>query len=216
MNNWKVNVVRDNPAYPFVVIDNWYTPEEESAVWKELEFYTSSPKTEKDRAENNTDPARDVDGNPLIRATRWYPDTLFSPDKRESSTIIHLMRKQRTKEFHEIIKPCLPYSRTFLGSNTDCSMVTYYEHNDEYKEHHDAFGWTMCIWFVKEPKLFNGGNFVFTDINTEVTFKHNRAVIFPCCYYHKVTPVTFKEPPPDIGYGRYTISHFYYSVSGKS
>ena len=36
---WDVKVVNDNPTFPFVVIDNWYTPEEEKAVWKELDFF---------------------------------------------------------------------------------------------------------------------------------------------------------------------------------
>ena len=31
--NWIVNVVKENPTFPFIVIDNWYTPNEEKAIW---------------------------------------------------------------------------------------------------------------------------------------------------------------------------------------
>ena len=39
--HWKVNVVNDNPTFPFLVIDNWYSPNEEKAVWKELDFFNN-------------------------------------------------------------------------------------------------------------------------------------------------------------------------------
>ena len=58
--------------------------------------------------------------------------------------------------------------------------------------------------------------FNFPESDCEVKLKNNRAVFFPCCYLHKVTPVKFHTQPKEIGYGRYTITHFYYSQpSGK-
>ena len=36
--NWKVQVVKDNPTYPFIVIDNWYTPQEEESLVHGTEF----------------------------------------------------------------------------------------------------------------------------------------------------------------------------------
>ena len=35
---WKVQVVKENPTFPFFVIDNWYTPQEEKNIWKELDW----------------------------------------------------------------------------------------------------------------------------------------------------------------------------------
>ena len=35
---WKVNIVEDE-KFPFIVIDNWYSENEELAVWKELDYY---------------------------------------------------------------------------------------------------------------------------------------------------------------------------------
>ena len=46
-----INVVKNN-QFPFLVCDNWYTKNEEIAVWKELDYYSSLPKENQIRAEN--------------------------------------------------------------------------------------------------------------------------------------------------------------------
>ena len=50
----------------------------------------------------------------------------------------------------------------------------------------------------------------------EIKLKNNRMVMFPCCYLHSVSPIKFHTKPKKIGYGKYTITHFFYSVpTGK-
>ena len=205
---WKVQVVNQNPTFPFIVIDNWYTPEEEKRIWKELDFYSSHENIA--RAEN-TIVARDPDGTPRSNAYRWYINEYYTMKGVLRSSIHNCMYKQRTPEFHDIVEKCQPYYRSFATSNGDTSLVSYYEENDHYKAHHDTFQWTMCIWFVREPRLFTGGDFDFPESGAEVKLKHNRAVFFPCCMEHRVSPVKFWSQPKEIGYGRYTITHFYYT-----
>jgi len=207
--NWKVQVIKDNPTYPFIVIDNWYTPNEEKAVWKELDFLGANPKETIKRAET-TIVARDKKGNSLSKAYRWYHGEIYNDFT--TSPISNCQYKQRTPEFHNIIKECTPYSRSYLSSNADTTLISYYEQDDHYEPHHDTFHWTCLIWFVREPRLFNGGDFDFPESGYEVKLKHNRAVFFPCCYLHRVSPVKFHTQPKELGYGRYTITHFYYSV----
>jgi len=36
----KINICNDNKEFPFLYIDDYYTPEEEKLIWKELDFYT--------------------------------------------------------------------------------------------------------------------------------------------------------------------------------
>ena len=122
------------------------------------------------------------------------------------------MYKQQTPEFHKIIGECTPYARSFLSSNGDCSLISYYEEDDHYDAHHDTFQWTNLIWMVKEPRLFKGGDFDFPESGYEVKLKNNRAVFFPSCYLHRVSPVKFHTTPKEFGFGRYTITHFYYST----
>ena len=206
---WDVKVVNDNPTFPFLVIDNWYTPEEEKAVWKELDFYSVTPKDQIDRAEN-TIVARNSDGSSKSKAYRFYIEDFYK--KREISPIINYMYKQKTPEFHKIIGECMPYARSFFSSNSDSSLLSYYEEDDHYKPHHDVFLWTCLVWMVKEPRLFNGGDFKLNEPDIEVKLKNNRMVMFPCCYLHSVSPVKFHTQPKEIGYGRYTITHFYCGI----
>ena len=204
--NWKVQIIKDNPTFPFLVIDNWYTPNEEKAVWKELDFLSTTPKDQIDRAEN-TVVARNKDGSSKSRAYRFYLERFYN--KRELSPILNCTYKQTTPEFFNIIDECKPYSRSFISSNEDSAMVSYYEENDHYKPHHDTVLWTCLIWMVREPRLFNGGDFILDDIDTTIKLKNNRMIMFPSCFFHSVTPVKFHTQPKEIGYGRYTITHFY-------
>ena len=207
--NWKVQVVKDNPTYPFIVIDNWYTPQEEKNIWKELDWYSSHEHI--DRAED-TIVARYKDGTSLSKAYRFYPTDYYSDIGYQKSHVANYMYKQRTPEFHKIVGECMPYARSFHSSNNDTTLISYYEENDHYEPHHDTFLWTMLIWFYREPKLFNGGDLDFPETGYEIKLKHNRAVFFPCCYLHRVSPVKFHTQPEKIGYGRYTITHFYFTT----
>ena len=203
---WDVKVIKDNPVFPFLVIDNWYTPNEEKAIWKELDFFSVTPKDQIDRAEN-TIVARNKDGSSKSKAYRFYIEEYYN--KRKISPILNYMYKQRSSEFHKIIKDCTPYSRSFPTSNTDSTMLSYYEENDHYEIHHDTMLWTCLIWMVREPRLFDGGDFKLNEPDIEVKLKNNRMVMFPCCYLHSVSPIKFHTQPKEIGYGRYTITHFY-------
>ena len=187
--NWKVQIVNDNPTFPFVVIDNWFTPDEEKTVWKELDFFSAIPKEQIDRAEN-TIVARGRDGIAKSNAYRFYIEDFYK--KREVSPILNGMYKQKTPQFHKIIKDnCMPHARSFLSSNNDSSLISYYEENDHYKPHHDTFLWTCLIWMVREPRLFNGGDFKLNEPDVEVKL-HTQ--------------------PKELGYGRYTITHFYFTI----
>jgi len=207
IQNWKVQVVNDNPLFPFVVIDNWYNPNEEKAVWKELDFLSTTPKEQIDRAETTT-VARHADGRSKSKAYRFYLQDFYY--KRKVSPILNCMYKQKTPEFHNIISKCMPYARSFLTSNDDSTLLSYYEENDHYEPHHDTFAWTCLIWMVREPRLFDGGDFKLNEPDIEVKLKNNRMVMFPCCYLHSVSPVKFHTQPKEIGYGRYTLTHFYF------
>ena len=60
-------------------------------------------------------------------------------------------------------------------------------------------------------KLYTGGDFYFPESDTTIESKHNRMCIFPSYYLHQVKPIIFNNKPKELGYGRYTITHFYYT-----
>ena len=203
---WKIQVIKDNPTFPFIVIDDWYTPNEEKAVWKELDFYSTTPKKHISRAEN-TVVARNEDGSSRSKAYRFYIEEIYH--NRDYSPIINYTYKFRTEEFKNLISYCPPFSRSYMSSNFDTALISYYEESDHYRPHHDTFQWTALIWMAKEPISFNGGDLIFPEFDTEIKFKNNRLVIFPSCYLHAVPSVKFKQQPKKEGMGRFTITHFF-------
>lgn len=204
MSNCTIN---NHPIQPHFYIDDWFTPEEEAAVWKELEFYTNSRILE----HAHLGPvARYEDGTPKASNFRVYPDKIYQDDQRERSAIFSLMNKQREKKFHAMIEKVIPYAgRQFRSTNLDNTIISYYHDNDYYEAHIDTFQFTCLIWFYKEPKAFTGGNIILTDINETVELKHNRMLFFPSWYEHQVTPINFTGEDKTMGLGRYVITHFY-------
>ena len=211
MKQWKTQVINDNPTYPFLLVDNWYNKDEEKAVWRELDFLSSIPKDEIDRAETTIVAKDRVTKKPLSNAYRFYIDNLYN--RRDMSPIFRAMKKQQTPEFHKLLESgCMPYARSFTSTNKDSTLVSYYEDSDHYKPHFDVFEWTCLIWLVREPIRFSGGDFSFPEPDIDIKLKNNRMIIFPSCYLHSVSPLKFKNKPDEFGYGKYTITHFYYTT----
>jgi len=208
MRDWIAQIGGDQP-FPFLVIDNWYDKETEKSIWSELDFLSTKNKQEQLRAEN-TIVARNEDGTSKSKSYRWYLESIYTEEGITYSTIMQKTDLFRTPEFHEIIQHITPQCRSFLGSDFDTTIISYYENNDYYKAHYDKFQWTSLIWFYREPKKFKGGNLKFTEPNYEIKVKHNRLLMFPCYYLHEVLPIKTKKFE-QMGNGRYTITHFFYS-----
>ena len=213
-----IQVVNEGTTYPFIVCDNWYSPSEEKAVWSELNFYSHQKYIETIERAGNTVVATNKEGKPLSNAYRFYFGEYYNGKYADTVTFINRFQyKLKEEKLHNQIKKCTPYHRSYLSTNMTSSLISYYEEKDSYKSHHDTFAWTVLIWFCKEPKLFEGGDFDFPESKTQVNFKHNRAVFFPCCYNHRVSPVKFIKKPEEFGYGRWTITHFLYAMpDGKT
>ncbi len=204
--DWKIDVVNNNDKYPYIIIDNWYTKSEDKAVWKELEFYNSLPKHIIDRAENTAVAIKG--GKSLGKSYRWYLDFLYTKDGRYQSAILNCLYKASSPELLYHTKDLDPYHNMLKSSSKIRSLVSYYEDKDYYDEHFDTYHWTLLIWYFKEPKKFKGGDFCFTVPKSNIECKHNRAVLFPSCYTHKITPIEMNNSEEEKN-GRYTITHFY-------
>lgn len=202
---WKVNIVEDD-KFPFIVIDNWYSKSEEIAVWKELDYYFCNNHFYK-RAENESDIAR-IDGEALGKTNRLYLDNIYN--NRRHSIIMNMMYKQRSDQFKDILKKTFINHYTFNQTDRDSTLVSYYEDSDYYNRHNDTARFTCLIWLHKTDKpVFEGGDFVFDQIDTTIKFKNNRLIFFPSWYYHAVTPISIEENNKGKNLGRYTITHFY-------
>ena len=205
--NWKAHLPQEDTRWPFVVVDNWFLPDEEKVVWKELDFLLTQKQTGTIKRAEKTIVAKDRAGNSKSKAYRFYIEEIYH--NRDYSPIINYTYKFRTEEFKNLISYCPPFSRSYMSSNFDTALISYYEESDHYRPHHDTFQWTALIWMAKEPISFNGGDLIFPEFDTEIKFKNNRLVIFPSCYLHAVPSVKFKQQPKKEGMGRFTITHFF-------
>jgi len=209
--NWKFTKYDKNPTFPFLVIDNWYTPDEEKAVWSELDLYSHIAPT---RSEDTNGIARDENNSALAKSFRWYQYDYYNDEYFHQFPIENSLYKVRTQEFHDQLMFAEPYYRSLAASNSNTGLISYYEEGDEYKPHFDAYAWTHLVWFYKEPKKFIGGDFTINEANITIECKHNRAIFFPSCFLHSVDKVKMIEKMP-FGHGRWTITHFYYSRRSK-
>jgi len=209
--NWIFTKYDENPTFPFLVVDNWYTPDEEEAVWSELQLYSHLPTS---RSTDAWDVARDENGDSLAKSYRWNHYDYYDENQINQFPIERSLYKIGSPEFHDNLEFTNPYYRGLTGANGHTGLISYYEEGDEYKTHYDSFAWTHLVWFYKEPKKFIGGDFTINEANVTIECKHNRAIFFPSCFLHSVDKIKMTENMP-FGYGRWTISHFYYSHKRK-
>ena len=194
-----ITCVNSDEVFPFIVADNWYSPNEEKLIWKELDFYYQP-----DNLELASDFSAKKDGVNLSNSWRIYPDAMFTEKYKHVSSIMSATKKFHDKEFQNFIKKAMPHGVQFCLSNKNSTIISYYDDDPQF---------TVLIWFFKEPKKFTGGDFIFTQPNLNVKCKHNRMVLFPSYYLHKVTPVLLDKEYRNKGLGRFTFTHFYWSHS---
>lgn len=197
--------------YPFLIIDDWYSPDELKKVWKELDFYHSLGRENIDRAEK-TIVAKDDKGESKGKSYRFYVDQIYSMNGKNKSHVLNYKQKFQRKEFHDIVKINLKdYREFFPATNMDSTFISYYENEDFYDSHFDASAFTMLIWLHKEPKMYEGGDFEIINSNKTIESKNNRMILFPSFYYHRVQKLSMKNKSEE-NFGRYTITHFFYFV----
>ena len=191
---------------PFLVVDNFYNKEEQSLIWTELDSHKENFVVDEGIA--NRGVAKNNNGKPIANLSRIYLDELYE-NKRERSSILHCYQKLFTREIINKYKEKTLAARTYAITNTDWSQVSYYENNNNYDKHYDEFMHSVLIWFYRKPKRFDGGDLIFTDLNETVKCKHNRMILFPSYYYHKVNKVIMKEQYKNKGLGRFCLTHFF-------
>lgn len=200
-------IMSENPLSQFLMIDDWYNPNEEKAIWTELDFYNALPKQYQKRTEDSLDAAKEDDGSPKAKAYRYYPTEYYRQESFHISHILNCIHKVKEEPFTSFMEKMSPLNRMFYGCRNHNTMVTYYDSGDLYKPHIDEAAWTLCIWMLKDNDKINGGKFRFLDSGIEVELKHNRAVMFPSYLLHEVDPITCLDSSGN--YGKYTITHFF-------
>lgn len=191
----------------FLVIDDFYTDEEQIDIWKELDFLTYDRKL---MPPEETGTAHDLEtGKPLKQNSAIFLDGIYA--RRELSNILTINRKLFSPEVIENFDGMDNCFKYIHHTNYDATLISYYEEKDYYKPHTDTSILTYLYWCHKEPKKFEGGDLLLPELNEGITYKNNRLVIFPSWRLHEVTPIKMiEEIEPNGGYGRYCITNFTY------
>jgi len=206
----KINICNDNKVFPFLYVDDWYTPEEEKLIWKELDFYTNPITMHRveDVTEEGLGAAKNKDGTSKNIAWRMYLDPTYH--QREVSHILRLQSvKLNSIELLDAIEETGASFRMLGSTNFDLMQINYYESGDYYEPHVDNFMMTVICWFHRTPKSYTGGDVTFTDRDTTLECTHNRMVMFPSYYEHAIDTIKMKNENLEMGWGRYAIQNFY-------
>ena len=204
---WDIKIHNQIKHCPYFTVDNWFTEKEEKRVWSELEFYSHAEHEKIEKAEN-TVVARD-NGVAKSNAYRFHMWDYYTPKGQTISHIMNCMYKQRSQEFHSIVKEALPqHYSNFTQTNNDGTMISYYDRAKYYKAHCDSVQFTCLIWMFKKPKKFFGGNLRLVDGNSTIECLSNRMIMFPSYLQHEVSEIKSKKDI-QFGHGRYCITHFY-------
>lgn len=192
----------------FLVVDNWYNQKELNSIYKELDFLSLKMSS----SEQVEGPALDKNNKPKLKGFRIYPYDIYSEKGIEYSPVLQSLNKFQDKDFHKKVEKTFKNTGTalfeqFIATNYSNTLINYYENDNFYKEHFDAFQFTALIFIFKEPKLFTGGDLHFTRINKKVECKNNRMVLFPSFYYHATEDVKSKLNKENEG--RYSIATFF-------
>lgn len=194
-------ITKIEDPFPYLKIQNMYSDEELELISQELIFLNHDHKLEGPKETGSA-----IDDNNILKNNKGlFLDDLYS--KRKISNILSINRKTFNREYLESYASLNFGYKSILKCNHDATLISYYENGGYYYPHHDVAIHTALTWFFNTPKLFDGGNLIFTEYDEVVEIQHNMTVIFPSFVLHSVEEVIMNENIPR-GFGRYCMSQF--------
>lgn len=193
----KFTVVKE--PIPFLIIDDTYDSEERTLIYKELDYLF-----DKLQGAEETSSALNFDGS-LKKNTGLFLESVYT--KRQYSNILNVNRKLFNSKVIDHLVEC-HYAYNLIGiTNSDNTLISYYDEGGSYFSHVDNSVITIVNWFFKTPKNFTGGEFKFTDYNLNIELKNNRTIIFFSSFKHEVSEVTIVDKSVPVS-GRFTLTNF--------
>ena len=189
---------------PVVVIDDFYNETSCEKIWQELIFLNTAPS--KFKSAEETGSAFSIVNDKKIYSKEnmgIFLDEVYID--RNTSNILTENRKLFSRELlNELSKHHIIF-RYLETSNTDTTIIQYYENGSYYKEHIDHCAITAVCCFYKLPRAFTGGELIFENTLT-IDCLHNRMIIFPSILKHSVEEVVTNDAMIGNNFGRYSIS----------
>ena len=196
--------------FPYIIINNVFDEECLKLVWEELDFLCYDWRSKADKnpqaagkwGRNNTSRREffldEIFINPSFSNILKANQLTFDNDSKigQENSFLRLLHKHD----HWFFKNAIILTRSFL--------LNYYEDRNYYKPHPDQGLLTCLHWFYKEPKSFEGGEFIISDYNKKIELANNKMIIFPSQLMHEVTPIIMKEEDKGKKLGRWCITTF--------
>ena len=195
----------ENP-FPFITIENTFTPDELNSIWDEIKFLYYSKKF---NPPEKTGSAYDtVDGEKVYKKNNsglWISDIY----KEFDFSNIYKFGRKLIENKEEIYNNHPSWFFKNIYFNQDNTLLSYYENGNYYHSHTDKAFLTCLTWIFKQPKKFEGGNLTFTDYDITIEVNTNCTVIFPSCIKHEVSKISMKKEDLDDLNGRICITQFF-------
>jgi len=203
-----MNVQKNQEPFPHLIVDEVYSEDELKLIWQELEFLTYPEKWKEPKQTGSATLHEKVLKNNLGLFLDGE-DGIYRD--RKVSNILSVNQKITGKEIlGEYCNLSFGYSCALM-SNYDTTLISYYEDSHYYQKHNDRSVLTALTWFYKEPKMFFGGDLIFSDYDRfTISLKNNRCLLFPSFLFHEVEEICMPEHKP--GYGRYCMAQFFMIV----
>lgn len=178
----------------YIVIDNFYSPEELIAFDVEIkELLTKAKPPEK------TDTAYDELVGLKKTAMGVWLDGEY--EDRSKSALLTANRKIFDPRLADALATHSIFFKHLSNSNKDGTLLNFYADGDSYKTHIDYSIFTVIS--MLQLGSFQGGDFLFPKHGVQIPFRVNRVIIFPGCAEHEAQTIT-AEP----GNYRVTMAQF--------
>ena len=186
----KVNVDLNNLERTFFTVDEWYSPEELNAVWKEIDFLTDFKKF------------TFVGSTLQIDLDNAYAN-------KDISNILSYRYKDKLELFANQVDRTFPEQirNEFLNCTEMKTQLRYFHQSMGWEEHisDDKFVSYHFLW--KEPKSYDGGDLKIAD--AFIKSHQSRLVFMKGNYPKTITGVNFIDPKRTLGNGLYLITTSY-------
>jgi len=175
-------------ALEYIVIDNLYTASELIAIKKELNELiphlqpVEIIKSAYDGDSKNKKYTKDC-------LSLWL-DNFYVWD-RSKSNILNFARKIFSKKVTSFSVKVNAFFGHIEKCNTDFTLLNMYKSDEKYLAHTDS-AMISVITLFELGKVLEGG-LKFTDYDEHISFKDNRAIIFPGCVKHETEPIKLEN-----------------------
>lgn len=180
--------------YPFVVFDNVVPDDQMQLVKEEISYVEKFAGIETGATYSNGISKKK---NNCVWLTDFYGHPQWSP----LITNLQSLYSDKMVEALSNYSDAFIFYKTVVEENKGGILLSKYSEGDYYESHQDDTYYTAVLWLLFEEVEGGGFSFQFDGEDLEVEVKHNRMVLFPSVYNHKVHEV--------LSGTRYAVSAFF-------